>query len=514
MEKSKLNCQDKIITTTINNNNNDDNCNKNTFTIKIDNPENDKSILMFIDKVNRQYCSILYKCDRTLTYDDVGCLTTKVVGLGDINIPVKFVNSRYIINVFLKFMQCYFAKETKYLACCKRDEMITIPGSEENILNLINNLTQMYNNNNNNNNNNSLETDMEVDDDDDGGGDDENIVDIRDMLMVVMNQFSLLYGNNNNIQKKINTFQKKSNIIGGMPNIDKTNLHSTMKDKFDQTLKHTADRIHELIFKHRTDIYERCQQDIDVIKNVIDKNPHTQLYENVEISNEFMMQTIGKIMHILFLEILPKLSMLDCLYAMLYQATFLNELGILQYYFKIIQLPILYRIIHTFYVDNLGTNDNYNYNNDDDDEKIIKLINRLKNDSNDPLEIFCDLAMKIDLRNENNISDKIYWILNNQRQCTFEYYIIVLISMYILGKCQGMNTKSKKLNGKQFGEPLYALLLHFRKYIVDDINDKTLVFCKDTFDNFNKLYSNEIKKCLKSMTTHATTSSMFSSSNN
>ena len=453
--------------------------------VNIADENNDQKMLDFIDVANRQYAATAFKIrhntDRYV--DNFGCLTTKVLGID--NVPITFINPKYIINVFLNILKCMFREDEKYLRLCQRDENVIVPSSEENITQLIETMTNSLHNIN-------LQDQEE--------GEEDSIIDIRDIFMVIIQQISSLQNNTNKIQKQINngTIKKKASLIGGIPNFAPTN---SLKQNFNETLKQTSHQIHNLIYLYRHYIYKTCPNEIDYVRKCIENDSDLQLYENTNISYKFMMQTIDKIFHELFLNILPKTSMLESLYAMLYHAAFLNELNLLNYYHKVIQLPLLYRIINSFYYDN---NNNNNNNNNNEDQKLTRLISKLNNNNNnndddninDKLDILNDIALKVNFQN-NEINDNIYWTFNTVRKCTFEYYIVIILATFFVCKCQSLNKESKKLNGMTFARPIYELLLTFRKYILNDISDPKIVFCTETFENFSHLYSTTLKKCFK-----------------
>ena len=459
IKKCLINREENLITVDLKKNENE----IETIYIDVLNENNSNEILKFIDKANRYYSSILHTVNKTEVCDSYGSLTSKVIGLYDI--PITLVNPKYIINVFLKILKYMYMDETKYLNCFKRDESLNIPTSQENISKLIN---EIITNNNFEENN------------------DENMIDIKDTIVIILEQIANLQ--NNKIQKRINngSLQKRVNIFGGISNFDINSL----KPSFDETLLHTGDKIHNLIYEYKLQIYEHCKDNIEYVKQCMDIDPSISLYQNVNISFEFMMDTIGKIFNIVFTNILPQKSMLDCVYATLYQAAFLNELNILKYYSKIIQLPIMYRLIYSFYKDNSLTLPLQSYDN-----SISKLIDKLSKKEKD-IDTICNIALKINIQNLDELNN-IYWILNDKRGLTYEYYIIVIISIYIMGKCRDLIKSNKILNGKNFGEPIYDLFHKFRQYIVNDIKNLENALCSNTFDNFNKLYSTDIKICMK-----------------
>ena len=257
----------------------------------------------------------------------------------------------------------------------------------------------------------------------------------------------------------------------------------------------TGEHIHKLIHKHKEDIYNHqiCKTDIDNVIAIINNDPTHNLYTNVNISFKFMMTVIGNIFNYVFLNILPRISMMDSLYAVLYQAAFLNELDVLQHYFKIIQLPLMYRLIYSFYKDERQPPPQPPHQT----EKIRRLVDRLCRSGNDKdIDTICEIAVKLDLQNLEELNS-IYWLLNDKRKFTYEFYVIIIIGLYVVGKCKGINKENVKLNAKLFGKPIYELLYDFRQYVVNDIKDLNVALCTDTFDNFNKLYGKEINQCLK-----------------
>ena len=272
-------------------------------------------------------------------------------------------------------------------------------------------------------------------------GDEEDIIDIKDMFMLLLDYIIKTQSNNH---KKLNNgnLQKKISLMGGVSNVE--SLQNSLKDSFNDTLYQTGEHIHKLIHKHKADIYNHqiCKTDIDNVIAIINNDPTHNLYTNVNISFKFMMTTIGNIFNYVFLNILPRISMMNSLYAVLYQAAFLNELDVLQHYSKIIQLPLMYRLIYSFYKDERQP--------PPQTEKIRRLVDRLCRSRNDKdIDTICEIAIKLDLQNLEELNS-IYWLLSDKRKFTYEFYIIIIIGLYVVGKCRGINKENVKLNAKLF----------------------------------------------------------------
>lgn len=457
----------------------------NTFVINIPDENNDEKTLRVIDYTNRQYVAQLHKCDLTSERDNFGCLTTRVLGLKDI--PLIFINVKHLTNVFLEMMR--YLSEPEMARYFIRDENYPVPTSEDKLTSMMQNMYQYHNSDGE-----AMETD-------------DASIDIRFLFMEIIKQIADAFNSNNGIKRKLGTFQKKANMMGGVPNLN-SDFVDSLKDKFEQTLKLTANKTHSLIQTHKSDIIAGCQKYINFIINLINQSPNTPLYQNIQLNNRHMMETVTNIISVLTINILPKTSMLDCMYLMLYHSAFLYEMNILDQYYKLTQLPITYRLIYSFYEDNnkpqsIDTND-------ENLQKVYTLISKLHDtvsiDRN--LEILSQIAVWFNLQicnNNNNIdrqdqfdylSEQVYWMLNEKRKATYEYYLIIIMVLYIMGKCQNVNKTQKILNCKTFAEPIYKILLDFQKYIIHDINDQQTVLCTSTLDNFNKLYAHNIKECL------------------
>ena len=471
-KKGFINAEDKTIKIeAINNNNN----NNDIMHIDIDigNEKNDNYILQLIDLCNRHYSATLFNINKTNDFENYGCLTSKVVGLNDI--PLTFINAKYIINLFLKLLQCLLKQQEdqKYFELCQRDEInVQIPTSEKKMSLLIHDIMNICSDNMN------------------GDNSDNDEQDIKDLFLMILNHIVDIQSSN---AKKINSgkFQKQINIHGGIHNIHE--IKHSLQDNINETMHRTGESIHKLIFEYKNIIYQNqlCQDDLNVIKIIMDNNPNTYLYQNVDISFQFMMKMIGNLFNTLFVHILPQKSMINCLHATLYQASVFNELNILKHYSKIIHLPLLYRLIYSFYKDNSDDN-NKRINTDD---KIYKLVNKLCQKETD-IAIICEIASKLNISNVVELNS-LYWLLNEKRGYTYEFYLIIIITLFIAGKCQNMSKMNKISNGKTFGEPLYDILYKFYTYVTRDLADLQTALCTNTFDNFNKIYSSDIKKCLQ-----------------
>ena len=327
---SNTNNNNKIDNNNVNDNNNNNDINSKIIVKYIDvaNENNDEIILNFIDIANRYYSAKIFEINKSEECDQYGCITSRVLGLYDF--PITFMNAKYIINIFLKLLQCLLKDDNLYLQYCKRDEnSIEIPTSKTNMQNLIKNILQVCMNENN----------YENDDDD-------NIFDIKFLFLSVLQYMGNLQHNN---AKKLQSgkLQKTINIAGGIHNAHELfQNNSILQNNISETLQLTGDRIHSLFYTYKNFIYNEnaCRNDLDNIKICIDNNSNICLYQNTNISYKFMMQFISNIFRVLFIDILPKTSMINCLYSTLYQASVLNEMNILNYNSKVIQLPLRYII--------------------------------------------------------------------------------------------------------------------------------------------------------------------------
>ena len=439
------------------------------ININVADDNNDEYILRLIDMANVHYSTHINKINGSDNIGTYGCLTSKVLGLYDI--PNTFINPKYVKNLFLKLSQLLFHDEKIYEEYWRRDEKsVEIPTSPANISTLISDITAIMSSNNNNNN------------------DDEDIVDIKDAMLFILTQ---IIGNQRDIPKE--KIMKQASICGGIHNIN--NIKDSLNTNINQTLSNTGETIHSIICDNQKILRDdyRIKEKVNFIKEAIVKNPQQCLYQNLDISFRFMMEMIQEVLNVLFIQILPQTSMLYCLYATLYQASVLNELKILKYYSKSIHIPIMYRLIYSCFKDNRQYNVNITNN-----DTISKLVNRLCNYNDNCLDIICDLAVRIDITNVDQL-DLLYTLLNEKRGHTIEFYLIIITNVYIMGKCQGLNKTNKIANCKMFAQPLYNLLYLFYKFIVEDLKELQLALCSETFDKFNMLYSNDIKNCVKSL---------------
>ena len=75
------------------------------------------------------------------------------------------------------------------------------------------------------------------------------------------------------------------------------------------------------------------------------------------------------------------------------------------------------------------------------------LINKLcqkDNTQEKNIEILCNIAMKINIQNNDELN-AIYGLLNEKRGYTYEFYVIILIAIYAMSKCQ---TEKKEIPGE------------------------------------------------------------------
>ena len=448
---------------------------KQEININVASPENDCFVDELIDMANRHYAATIFNIEKSEEIQEYGCINSKVLGLKDI--PLTIMNTKYLINIFLNLVECLFtANDTQHLLpLCARDKnSVQIPTTEHNISNLINDI--IY----------TCATDHD---------EDEYSVDIKDLFLTVLHFMSNLSANN---AKKINNsnVKKKLSMAGGIPNIHQIFGDDFLKDNINQALHQTGDMIHNMIREYRNLILHKvCKDDFQAILNVITANPNLVLYQNTNISYKFMMNFICNLFNKLFLEILPKTTMINCLYASLYQASVLNELNILKYHSKYIQMPIIYKLIYSFY-----KCDYHLPNQSNIDQTLSGWIDRLCQKEIDSIDILCNIAIKINIQDENQLN-VIFWLLNEKRGYTYEFYIILMISLYVMSRCQTMNKHNKLLNSKSFIKPLYEIISGLYIYVVSHINNIDMALCDETLDNFSKMYSSEIMHCFKKLST-------------
>lgn len=478
--RPNINREKKVISVQLSNSNNNNNNDNDTQEICIDVSfiDNDEYILHIIDMANRYYSVKLFEIGRSDTVEPYGCLTSKVLGLN--GFPLTFMNAKYLINIFLKLLQCLYKDHTHYLQLFKRDEnSIKIPTSEVNMSFLMKEVMKNCINDN----------------DDDIDGDNVDI-DIRNLLLIVLNYISNLSMQN---AKKMNNsrIQKNIHIAGGVHNVQELfrnkNCNNNLQDNINETLHQTGDMIHKLLFDFREEIIKNkaCEEDLENILKLINGNPNMYLYQNINVSFKFMMQFVSNVFNALFVDILPKTSMINCLYATLYQASALYELNILEPNSKFIQIPLLYRLIYSFY------KCDYQPASMSTDDEMSSLVDKLcRSKDQQDLETICKIANKVNIQDTKQLNT-LFWLLNDKRGYTYEFYLIIIISLFVMSKCQALNKINKMSNCKQFGQPLYDLLHKFYIYVVYELKDLNVALCGETLDNFSLLHGNVIKICLK-----------------
>ena len=467
--------------------------NSETITIFVNVPHEDPETLACIDLCNRKYCAFVY--ERNLSGPNkYGILNTQVVNLREI--PLTLIPPKYILNVFLKIFQCLFKDNKDILKYFDRDEKdVDIPISSNEISALINDIMKVFQDTQKNN---SMDIDNDDDDDDD---DEETIIDIRDIFAMIIEYIMKLHTKNQSmLENNESVFRRKANMVG---RINNEQINKNLKTDFDRGLYQAGEMIHNLISQYNKEIYKdiTCKEKIDYVINCISNDPNKCIYVNTRVSFKFMMDFISEIFKKLFTDILPKTSMLDSLYGILYQAAFLREMNILEHYSNIIHLPLMYRIIYSFYKDESSSNDN-NYEEylKSEYSGIYRLINQLNNndDDDDIPRLLSEIASKCNIQ-ETKMLDSLYWVLNEKRNYTFEFYLIIIIIMYMKAKCATLNARNKISNTREFIQPIYNLINLFRNYIKNDIKDKNVALCTNTFDNFNRLYASDIKRVVKSL---------------
>ena len=116
------------------------------------------------------------------------------------------------------------------------------------------------------------------------------------------------------------------------------------------------------------------------------------------------------------------------------------------------------------------------------------------------------IAIKIDIRDETFL-DRLFWLLNEMRGFTFEYYLILLAHIFLnTNRCKTLNRHNKLSNITQFLKPLYTILFLYKDYVTKCGLEMAL--SSKTLESFNMLHNKEISEAIKHFSSHLLSSKL------
>lgn len=427
-----------------------------------------------------------------------GCLPSSFL----IHVPKPSVNinTRYLINLFIEHASLLFSNNDLTLLFDRDDKIISIPISDENMNKLydkmIGGLLTAQNENENNENDKNIQILMKM---------------VLQYLLKVQTE-----GEKNTSGKNIKKIKKCNNIVGGLNHSDlfdqlnNTNNNNNLMNKREITknLQDSTASIKQFIRENREIIKSKLLENNNndsafrKIVEIMEKDHTTPLYIQYAISFDSMLEFIGQVFNVALYSLIPQTSFILALQACFYNAAYLYQLDILDKYTDIIFLPVLHRLSYScFPTLKNNDSDNYidyvriNYN------EMFDKITNLNNDKN--IETLTKIALKVNMRDEK-LLEGLFWLLNDARGFTFEYYLILLAHLFSnTNKCKSLNKLNKIFNIGQFLKPLYDIISQYKEYVTS--LPENSILSSHTLDNFNKLYNRQISEAISHFSTHLLT---------
>ena len=497
--------------------------------INIDGDKNTPDELEAISKGNRLFSIILFTGNR---HEEDGCLPSKCL---DIAGPSVNISPRYLINCFINTVECVFSSDNDYNnnnndsnSLFVRDkDTVELPMSSDKMESLIPEMFDKCRIPK------EEQTMMEVDCDEDTCDDNSDDTDLYLFINTIIEQLYKMQGNiSSYLSKSYNnskSLQKKASVVGGFGSNIFTNIFEDI-DKHNNNgdsvlkngMKDCAQTIHKAMRRHRMELRRLVEDENDqemksvktlirLVKKKDNESAGKSLYVNDEISLKLMFDCIGEINNALFLNIIPKTSMMTAMQAVFYHAAVLREMKILEKFSHLIQMPILYRLIYCCFKDDSNSNSyviaEYNKYMRENYKGVFSQINKLRdnkdrNNSDDNfdtnVEIICSIASKSNIQDEK-YKESLYWLLNEKRWYTFEYYLVLMAVIYMQSKCGNVNNFNKISNAKTFITPVYEVLILFYRH-VNDLGLETSLR-PSTIESFSDLYRKELRGAVGKFTT-------------
>ena len=486
---SQLNPDDNLLTITFG-----DNTQK-KIAINDDNKEN----LGIIYKSNITYRGHQHKYRNLIQYSASsfgGWLPSACL---DIDKPSVNLSTRYLINAFIEHMSLLFRDDCNNRLFERDDQTIPIPISENDMSKFYDKLTEdlLKSNNNEIENNNNVQ-----------------------MLMKMVLQFMLdikTEGEKNASDKNIKKLKRGSNKVGRFNYQDafdhlKDNNNLINKEDIAKNLKDSTANIQNFIYENREIIknilYNSDNRDDSAfhqVLEILESDHDTPLYIQYNIRFDQMFETTGQIINAALYTLIPKTSFILALQACFYNAAFLYQLNLLTKFSDSIFLPILYRLTYTCFRSDVS-NDIIPQVKEYMElyyPEISKQISKLTNDVDKNIDALTKISSKVNIKDEKCL-DGLFWLLNEVRGYTFEYYLILLAHIFSnTNKVKNLNRHNKISNIAQFLRPLHCIVSLYWSHVIELGLDVAL--SSKTLETFNTLYSNEINQAISHFSAHLLT---------
>ena len=498
----------------------------------------DKNDREFLLLANRHYISDMFARDRNKSMYDgllpLGCLIKPNESDCGSSLSVQAdvcISPKYLLNCFINLMELLFKDNSSSpLDFFDRDEKVLIPASDERMQEMMKAMLAKQ----------STAVSQSTQSDNGGGG---TVDQLATFLSIVMGQMKkveeVLSKKMENIQSS-QRLKRSTNIIGGINFQHGGNDEDKRRYVFSDMitdLGESRDQIHSFIRENSQYIVNEClrlecngdygnnalKEVMDILQQ--DAPSKTPIYHNQRITYPLMFRTLGQVFEVVFMKLLPRVSMALCMIGSVYYATFLNEIKSFESYSYQLQLPLILRIIYACYPDDINVSsipnsEIYMANNYPSLYKDIQNVQKngmiaggggggvddtLRENN---LAFITKAAMKFHFE-DKDFSDHLYNVLNAKRRRVYEYYIIAMLSLYLNGIAisQGITKKvNRESNGKQFIAPIHRVLTELFEFsnipdvkqtIMDNVGFIKYEYIQQFLDSFHQTKSNVLEKCMK-----------------
>lgn len=474
--------------------------NNTLLTLKFDNntektiPINDEceENLELIYKANIIYRSHQYEKRNLVEYSESvwgGCLPSVCLLIDK---PSVNINTRYLINVFIEHMSLLFRNENNGKLFERDDQTISVPISVDDMNKFYDKMMEGLLNSNPS----ELDTINESN---------SNI----QYLMKMILQFILTIkseGEKSINNKNLKKLKRGSNMIGRVnyqdvfEQLNNNENNIIDKEEIAKNLKESTANIQKFIYENREEIkkliFESGYIQNSALYQIVEilKSDHdTPLYIQYNVSFDKMFEATGQIMNAALYTLIPKTSFMLALQASFYNAAFLHQLGVLNKYSDDIFSPIVHRLTFSCFksdVDDQMMHRIRDYMTSKYPD-IVTQISKMSNDVGRNVDVITRISGKIDMRDEKCL-DGLYWLLNDARGYTFEYYVILLAHIFLNTKrCKNLNRLNKKSMVTDFLIPLYNIMFLYMSYVTNECGLDVALSSK-TLETFNRRYNDQI----------------------
>ena len=444
--------------------------------------EYDDDELTLIHDINRRHIMTVFEED--LNTD--GCLPSKCMG---VEAPSVNISPRYLTHCFVNIMELLFKTDENATLFERNKDMVVLPTSNDNLEKIMMTMTSSQK---------PLSMEMEGEA---VGGDNVNFTLFLQLLIEKM--FTMQKQLKGMVSKNTSKINTKMSVMGGI-NREMLKTANEETDILSTGLQECSDVIHATIRKNAQlitkTVLDPNNASMVAMKKVVqicsEQQQQQPLYANLNISFTLMYECIGEVFNVLLINIIPRNSMMEAMQGSFYNAAVLSELKLQDRFPNLLCIPVLYRFIHSCFKDEESAcgDDTYEQYLEQNYRGVLTQIEKLQRGHSNQDEILCTIALKSNIR-DKKYNEALYWVLNQKRSCTFEYYMILMTVLYISARCSNVNAISKRSNALVFIAPIYSIMRLFYQYVSNLGIESSL--CSSTMENFSTMYQGELKTNLE-----------------